>query len=73
MPVESISHTLTDPTIEFSLKVRDADSLDSCLDLCLNSMHFFFFFKLTLFHACTGDAFSRAKWQFTSDSQEESL
>lgn len=34
MPLESTSHTLTDPTIEFSVKVRDADSLDSRTFLC---------------------------------------
>lgn len=29
VPVESTSHTLTDTAIEYSVKVRDADSLDS--------------------------------------------
>lgn len=44
MPVESTSHTLTDPAIDFSVKVRDADVLDSSAQTTCTFVTNVFFF-----------------------------
>lgn len=70
VPAESTSQTLTDPTREFLVEVRSTSFVCIntmwCLSVVFGLFVFFFLHYFTLHD--TGDAFSRAQWQFPSNN-----